>query len=159
MDSNSSINSCNLEFLHDLPPRQPDPPDWEQFSFYKITTLPADPVDYINDLLTTLGEKEYHISNIDREKRVLEERNIIMKEKILRLEAELAEKSNNLQEMTRDASYSKDEWMEDYERLSEAVLQLKTESITRYQEYLDERLNNIVGRELSNLRWKRMTST
>ena len=68
-----------------------------------------------------------------------------MKEKIVQLEAEVAQKTKTLEGMKDDAWNSLDESKADYERLWEAVGHLKTESMSRYQDYLGEKFNHIVG--------------
>ena len=58
MDSESSLNSCNLEFLHNFPKMKLDDVDWDEFTQFKITSLPPQPIDYINDMKRRLEEKE-----------------------------------------------------------------------------------------------------
>lgn len=139
MDSGSSFDSCNREVFPEVARQENIRPELEEFTHCRITTLPPHPLEYINDLKDKLEEKKFLIWQINFEKGMLEERNKSMEAKILELEAEIVERCNELEGLRRIAS------KDDYQRLSEVVDELKSEALTRYQQYLDEKVHNRVG--------------
>ena len=70
---------------------------------------------------------------------MLEKDNESMKARIMQLETELEQKTNKLEEV-RDVVF-----MAAYERVLKALEELKAEAVSRYDEYLKVKINNIVG--------------
>ena len=139
MDYDSSTDSCNSSVLPGVQRPQPHPPEWEEFTHYRITTLPAEPIQYINDLHEKLEVKASEIFFINLENFRLEQRTRSLKDRISQLEAQVEEKTKEFEDHRSGCI------MADYQRISQAIEVLKTEAITRYQEFLDLKVKKIMG--------------
>lgn len=139
MDSDSSFDSCNIEVFPVTGDHHVDRPDWEEFTNSNINTLPLEPIDYINDLKIKLERKDEEIFFRNLDCRMLEKDNESMKARIMQLETELQQKTKKIEEV-RDVAF-----MAAYERVLKALEELKAEAVSRYDEYLKEKINNIVG--------------